>query len=366
MNKRDWQAAFGPPDASFDAAVRQTLNQLEEEQKMLKISAKTVALALALVLMLSGVVYAASTGWMIGDYFGSRVEGQVPKGFSSGFQADYTQELCGLRFHIRDAYVDGDLLMALTEISRADGQPAIFITDGIDETDLIDYYDQALSFEPRDGRTIAEYAKDNDLPIHYAGSWFRQEKTGDGAGDEWAEDGFNRLVTFAQVEDIHSENGVAKVIWEVYARNENGQYVHQDMEITLPVDTFTKWEVPVHQAVEGLPVVVDALYLQQSPIELQVDIAYHLDTDRMPEAYEENSAAGFQYRFIHLCDPATGEQLPRGVRMVGTLRWLNDEHTAFQGALGSVGGGFAGDTLRLRFYDPWLDDYVGQIDVKIR
>ena len=102
-------------------------------------------------------------------------------------------------------------------------------------------------------------------------------------------------------------------------------------------------------------------------MELQVDIAYHLDMEKMPNVDEnDESAAGFRYRFIHLCDPVTGERLPEGARITGALRWLNEDHTAFQGDAGSVRGEYAGDTIQLRFYDPWLDEYVGSIGVKIR
>ena len=138
MTKQDWQAAFGTPDASFDTRIQQTLDHLKEEPKVLKTSVRTVVLVLALLLALTGAVYAASTNWKIGDYFGRRIPGEVPEDFDSYYQEDYTQELNGVRFHIRDAYMEGDTLYAITEVSRADGQPAIFMGDGDDESDPID------------------------------------------------------------------------------------------------------------------------------------------------------------------------------------------------------------------------------------
>ena len=367
MTKHDWQAAFGAPDASFDATVRQTLDHLEEEPKMLKISMRTVVLALALLLALTGVVYAATTGFRIGDYFGRRGPGSVPQDFDTGFDRDYTQELCGLRFHIRDAYVDGDILIALTEISRIDGQPAIFLTDGIFEDNPIDVFDQTLSWELRDGRSIQEYAQENDLPVYRVGNEFEQGAPADAVGDEWAEEDFRYLVTFTEMEGIQSEQGEAALSWNILVQDENGEFIQQSMQVSLPVESFAQWEVAVNQAVEGLPVVVDSLRFQQSRVELKVDIAYHLDMEKMPDVAEnDESAAGFRYRFIHLCDPADGRRLPQGARLLGTLRWLNEEHTAFEGALGSVSGQYAGDTIRLGFYDPWLDEYVGFLDVKIR
>lgn len=366
MNKQQWQAAFGEPDASFDAAIQKTLNQLEEEKKMLKIPMRTFALALAILLALSGVVYAATTGWRIEDYFGGRHPGTVPEDFDTGYAEDYIQELCGLRFHIRDAYVNGDTLIALTEVSRIDGQPALFLTDSFDESDPIDSYDQVLSWELRDGRSIEAYARENGLHMYHVGTRFIQEGLSEGtAGDEWAEEDFKYLVFFAEIPGIQSENGRAAVTWEVMALDEKGEWVLRSVEISLSVEPFTVWEVAVNQAVEGLPVVVDTVYLQQSRLELQVDVAYHLDTQNMPDVAEyDESAAGHYYRFIHLFDPATGKRLPEGARMLGTLQWVGD--TTFRGSADSVSGEYTGDTIQLRFYDPWLIEYIGSIDVKIR
>lgn len=367
MTKQDWQAAFGTPDASFDTRIQQTLDHLKEEPKVLKTSVRTVVLVLALLLALAGAVYAASTNWKIGDYFGRRIPGEVPEDFDSYYQEDYTQELNGVRFHIRDAYMEGDTLYAITEVSRADGQPAIFMGDGDDESDPIDNYDQTLSWELRDGRSIRQYADDNGFPIYHADAWFSQnEEVLDGAGDRWAEEEFKTSVFFAAIEGIQSENGLANLEWMLYVVDETGEVIQKSVEITLIVDDFTSWDVPVNQAVDGLPVVVDSLHLQQSRMELQVDIAYHLDEEIMHNVPEDDeSAARYYYQFI-LCDPVTGERLPKGARLTGSLQALNEAHTEFAGAIGSVSGEYTGDTIQLRFYDPWLDEYVGSVDVKIR
>ena len=366
MNKQQWQAAFGEPDASFDAAVQRTLHQLEEDKKMLKIPMRTLILALAILLALSGVVYAATAGWKIVDYFGGRFSIDLPEDFDTSYTEDYTQELCGLRFHIRDAYMNGDTLIALTEVSRADGRPALFLTDGFDESVPIDNYDQVPSLELWDGRSIEAYAKENGLPMYHVGARFIQEGLSEGSvGDEWAEDDFKYLVFFAEIPGVQSENGRATVAWEVMVLDEKGEWVQKSMEITLSVEPFTVWEVAVNQAVEGLPVVVETVYLQQSRLELQVDVAYHLDEENMPDVAEfDESAAGHYYRFIHLFDPATGERLPEGALLAINFQWVGD--MAFRSSAGSVSGEYAGDTIQLRFYDPWLNEYIGAIDVKIR
>ena len=364
MKKEDWQSAFGSPSASFDERFRQTLERLDEkeERPMKRISFRAAAIALALILALTGAAYAASQGWMIGDYFGKRGPGNTPEGFTSGFEGDFAQEIGEIRFRIRDAYVSGSTLIVMTEISRKDGQPAIFLTDGWEESDPVASMDQMLSFEPTEKRSFAQYAQDQGLTIYHVGSWFFQNgRDMEGAGDVWAEDEYRKLVMLAQVEGVESENGRATVTWDVYLNDQR-----QVVDITLPVDAFREWTVEVHQTVEGLPVTVDQLTLRQSRMNLEVDIAYHLETDRMPENIPDQSPAACFYSFIHLCDPATGERLPMGSRLTGTLRWLNEERTAFEGGLGSVNGEYPVDTLRLKFYDPWLDSYIGEIDVKIR
>lgn len=370
MKKEDWQTVYGQPSAAFDTRFRQTLDRLEEkeEKQMKRISVRAVLIAVALILALTGAAYAASQGWMIGDYFGRRGPGQAPDGFESGFSGDYTQEIGPVRFHIRDAYLSGDTLTALVEVTRTDGQPCLFLTESVsEEEDGIAYFDQTLSAQPEDQRTIAQYAKDEGLNLCHVGSWFAQDgEMKEGAGDEWAEDDNRMLVMMCQITDIHAENGKARVSWDVYTGTWESGLQEKSLEIELPVEACEEWTVQVNRPVDGLPVVVDSLTLRQSRLEMEVDLAYHLDKEKMPENIPEQSPAALDYRIIHLCDPETGERLPMGARITGGMRWLNEEHTAFDGALGSISGVYSGDTLRLNFYDPWQDIYIGSIDVKIR
>ena len=367
MNKQEWQSAFGEPSAFFHEGFFRTLDRLKEEKQVKKMSVRTALIALALTLALTCAAYAAVSQWMIGDYFGKRGPGSVPEGFESGYQGDYTQEIGDVRFHIRDAYVSGNVLTAMVEVSRTDGKPALFLTDSVEEEDLIVYYDQILTQDPEDHRTIAEYAKENGLPLYHAGSWFTQDgKTTESAGDEWAEDGFGRFVIFTQIQDIRSEGGKAKLSWDVYTADAEKGYQAQSMEIELPVEAYEEWTVEVDQAVEGTPVVIDRLMFRQSRMEMDVDIAYHLDMEKMPDTIAENTPAALDYRIIHLTDPDTDEKLPMGSRITGGMRWLNEAHTAFEGALDSIRGEYEKDTLRLKFFDPWQDAYYASIDVKIR
>ena len=170
MKKEDWQAAFGQPSASFDARFRQTLERIDqkEEKTMKHLSVRAVVIALALVLALTGVAYAASQGWMIGDYLNGRYGDNVnaPRDFSTGYDLEYTQELNDLTFRIRDAIVDGGNLNAIVEISRTDGRPAVIRGEDCMEDDLIaNLYPDLTEDDPTYPLTVGQYALERNLPM---------------------------------------------------------------------------------------------------------------------------------------------------------------------------------------------------------
>ena len=374
MTQQQWQSAFGGPGASFDARVEQTLKRLEEENKMKQYSVRAALIALALILAMTGVVYAVSTHWMIGDYVGGRGAGNLPQDFDSGYEESFSLELGGVRFRIRDAYVNGNTLMAVTEVSRADGKPAIFMGPGTNEEDPIDDFDQILSWELRDGRSIRQYANTYHLPVYDVDVWFSQPgKMNEGSGDFWAEDEFRLGVFFSQVEGIESENGFAELDWMLYLGDEAGERTQQNVRVKLPVEASTDWEVPLGLPVEGLPLTLDKLYLRQSRIDLQADIQYTVYPDQLTEEQKQTLSEEFVEGFslygnvsFALFDPTTDEKLPEGSRVSGSTDWLNEERTVCLRQVDSVYAGFQGDTLRIKVYDPWKDQYVGSIDVKIR
>ena len=363
--KEDWQGAFGEPDQAFNERVQRTLNQLEEGKPMKKITIRMAAIAFALVLMTTGVVYAATNGWMIADYFNNRYGDNVnaPKDFDSGYSQDYTQELDGLTFHIRDAYVSGRLLNAIVEIARTDGAPALFRGEDCMMDDLIgNLYVEKLDDEVT---TVEQYAKEKNLPVYWVETgFFTQSGPGDGSADYWMEED-KRLAYFISVDQVQTENNQVELDWRVYVHTEDPSKVdQQSMKITIPVEEQKEWQVAVNQRVEGLPVIVDRVCLIESRMGLMVDIDWHLD---MEDKDHETIAAiqrGDINLWFELIDPATGKVLPGGPTTSGSFGSKDDMHYIQQGE--SVSADFTGDTLCLRAFDAWEKTRYGTVEVKIK
>lgn len=364
--QEDWQSAFGEPNAAFDARVRQTLNRLEEEKPMKQHKWQTAALVFVLVLTLTGVVYAAASGWMLGDYFKQRYgkSVNVPDEFSTGFNLDYTQELDGLTFRIRDAIVDGGELNAIVEISRADGKPALFTSMDIMDDDPIGslYIQDMDQDDPASLIPIAQYAQEHHLPLYRVDTEFIAGSDGSGAGDCWME-GDKCLAYFVQVDDVQTRGDHADFVWQALKQGEDGKFLKVEMNVTLPVMESRQWDVRVNQQVEGLPVILDAVRLREGVMGTYVDVDWHIEPELDPAVAQKirQGDLNLWFRFI---DPATGEELPGGPTMGSSVSSKDDVYYSQRGD--SVSSAFAGDTLYLQAYDGWEKDRFGTVAVKIK
>ena len=364
LNRReDWQQAFGSPSPAFDARIRQTLNQLEEENRMKKTSIRTAILVVALILALTGVVYAATAGWNIGDYFNNRYgdNANVPQGFESGYDRDYAQETDGLSFRIRDAYVDGDRLNAIVEISRADGKPALIRGSDCMEDDLIGFLYLDMK---EDQRTVAQYAKGKNLPLHWAGTDFAQDgRVTTGTADFWME-GEDRLAYFVTAEDVESENGQAAFQWIVYSYGQGGTLNKKSMEIVLPVEEQTTWTVPVNQTLKELPVVLDELRLMQGRMGLRIEYRWHVEESLgMPEKAEalKRNDLNLWFRAV---DPITWQELPGGATLTGSVDSMDDIHYVQKGS--SIDASAVSDVIHIQPYDAWEKQTYETLTVTVR
>ena len=366
--QQEWQKAFGQPDQAFDGRIRQTLNQLtEEEAPMKKITFRTIALVAAILLALTGVVYAASSLWNVADYFNNRYGDSVnaPKDFHSGFSDVYTQTLDELTFHIRDAYVENGTLNAILEIRRTDGRPALFRGEDCMEDDPIEslYLDMSDTDEIS-GVTVAEYAKRHDLPLYWVSTvFFQNEQPTDGSADYWMEDD-RQLGYFVSANDVKAENGKAALQWTAYVHTKDGELHKQSMEITLPVQEMEKRAIKVNQAVEGLPAVLDEVTLSQGRMGWYVDYTWHID--ELPGMSETAEALkkGDISLWFRCVDPETANELPGGPSVEGGTDSPDDIHFTQTGD--SLSADFDGDTLYIQPYDAWEKTRYGVIEVKIR
>lgn len=356
MKREEWQAAFGAPSASFDARFQQTLNHLEEEKKMKRFTLRTAILVLALLLATMGVVYAATNSKTLADFILGRGNAHLPEDFATGYDQDFTQEVGDVRFHIRDAYVNGNTLYAIIEASLTDGSPALFLPQDAEPDDLIGNLYRELLEDPR---TIAEYAREKSLPLYWVDSWFKRNgEIMEGTFDIAMEEDL-RGALFAEVFDIQPQGGFAVLTWNVMTWKDVQEIQQADKEIKLPVEESKTWEVPVHQRIEGSGITVDTIYFRQNRMDLQADVTYHID-----QASDWHADDHYFFEFL---DPATGELIPGGAGGSSTIASTNEEDTAFIHKFITLSADFTGDTVLLRAENPFSEEGpAGTIQVKIR
>lgn len=356
MKREDWQAAFGAPSASFDARFQQTLNHLEEDKKMKRFTLRTVILAVALLLATMGVVYAAANSKTLQDFILGRGDAHLPQDFATGYDQDLTQTAGDVRFHIRDAYVNCNTLYAIIEASLADGSPALFLPQDFVPEDLIGNLYRELLEDPR---TIAEYAREKNLPIYWVDSWFKRDGEAMQGTFDIAMEEDQRGALFAEVFDIQPQGGFAVLTWNVMTWKDPQNIQQADKEIKLPVEESKTWEVSVDQRIEGSQITVDTLYFRQNRMDLQVDVTYHID-----QASDWHANDHYFFEFL---DPATGQLIPGGAGGSSTIASTNEEDTAFIHKDITLSADFAGDTVLLRATNPFSEEEpTGTLQVKIR
>jgi len=268
-----------------------------------------------------------------------------------------SQEVGDLVFTIRDAFVDDATLQTIITFERKDGKPALFLMGDLSENDtMTNLYP---SGEKEDARTIAEYAAEQGLPIYRVNTWFAQEDSVHSSLLQWMEeDGL--FAAFVSYDEVVKKEDAAFFTWFVQVMEEEGKQVRQ-MDIALPVEEMKEWEVEVNQAVEGLPLQVDALHLREGKMGLHVDIAFSLMKEDATEAEMEMIQECIWFEIL---EPGTEKRIPGGASTAGSIGRIDDEHFIQTGD--SVSADYGGDTLLIRAYDAWDKTRYGAVEVKIK
>lgn len=351
--KQDWQAALGTPSAAFDAKFQQTLNQLEE-QKMKRFTLRTGILVFALMLALAATALALTGAWDVGGYLSGRYHKDVPQEFTSGYDGAHTQNAGGVTFAIRDAYIENGALTAIVTARAEDGAGALFLCGDISQNDTVDN----LFIDGReDGRTIAQYTKENGLRVYSISTRFEQGGVLSGGLDVWLEsDGTTAMAVTA--ENIAVENGQARLVWHVLTETAGGEAARSQTEITLKADSADARTVAVNRRLADLPVTVECLRLTKGALGTSVEVDFAIAQDAT-----KAQLALVQDIWFELIDPATGERVPEGASTSGAIDERDSLHLTQRGL--SIAPDWAGDTLTLRAYDAFEKTRYGSIDVII-
>ena len=355
--------------------AQRAMNQPKGEKKVKRFTIQTV-LAMMLLLAIMGTVYAASLNsapddlitntpvpasegmggvdqwaiveraaqkaekdhWMLPDYF--RWSGvELPEDFTTGFDQDLTQEFGGFRFHIRDAYVNGNTVLAITEITRTDGEAAIVLMWPTGwEKDLVRTYYKNLS-DVDMTLTLGEYVEKKNIPVYAAVNFFGQSgRASDGGGMEWFEGEGKGEIQHEYATNLVSENGVMKIDWEVAYWDEiEDKFVWTSMPIELPVVEVQEKLIDVYKTinVNGVDVELQLIRLYENALDIEMDIVFRLVNSK--EGDEEKMKDMYFYpinpKDWSIPNPGTMHPIPKTILNDETLAYVMERETYSKSAI---------------------------------
>lgn len=167
MNDRhDMRRAFGNADASFASAVNRTLDKLNAEEELpVKTTRYTLAVALAGLLILATVAYAAAGEWGLTDYFKRFLAPDSIPAVNEIANAPINKsggETDKIKLTVREAVFDGECVYI---VARAEAPEGTLLTSHSDGNARLG--DLLGAFEGAEG-SIAEYAQANAMSIQPA------------------------------------------------------------------------------------------------------------------------------------------------------------------------------------------------------
>ncbi len=136
MNGQEYKNAFGKAPESFKSRVTFTLSHVEEERKVKKFSVRLVLIAGILLILMAGVVYAASTEWKLFDFF-SGMYGLTP---GNGLQKTLDEN------NIQQSFDAGEYVVTLQE-AIADGK-YVYVTASVHAKDGKSVYMMPMDVAP--------------------------------------------------------------------------------------------------------------------------------------------------------------------------------------------------------------------------
>lgn len=357
MNGQDYKNAFGKAPDSFKYRVAFALRRVEEEKKVKRFSIRLILIVGIILVLMAGVVYAASMEWKLLDAFSARYEREpsehlqeVIKSSSMNKSYDAGEYLVTLE----EAVADGRLMYITANVRMKNGEEVYFVPMSISSFMRIGEV-AGSHYE-----VIVPYSN----PLDYKGSYiekvgqqqtvvgdersFRQAAMEDGkrmininlwlsyGGEYNKKTSFTILpdgsVSFVLAMDVSTEKKTVDVELKLLAREVNGSgnyaggNVQEDIPLSLPVmPVLEKKTVDAHDTmIEGTDIVVDRMEISLTPLALQYELYFSSPSDL---SKQERPFFYFSFR------NEQGEPIDMGLGLWTKVRPLNDIHYVQSGSL---------------------------------
>ncbi len=199
------------------------------------------------------------------------------------FDTDFDQELeleyDGFRFRLRDAYISGNTLYTITEISRVNGERAMIVEMPADKEQLKnrlyrEFYLRGLNKGIE--ITAQEYIEKYNVPVYIASAGVEQVYNSNTAGSSATRrEGDGKLIVYKTSENIWPHNdGNVHLEWSGLVWDEALQIWRKvSMPLVLKFKPVEETTIEVGKVfkVEDLEITLQSISLRKTDIDLQID-----------------------------------------------------------------------------------------------
>ncbi len=350
MNARD---AFGTAPDSFKARIASTLETIEEEKTMKRISLRVALCAAAVLLLLAGVVYAAANDWKLFDFYkqryGMELSGEAQTALKQS-EVNQTVEVGDLVFTVREAIADGRYLY-ITGTARHKTPDTAYLMDMM--TGPADWMVVNGDYSPENKRSYKTAAIEDGRRLYSVemnATAIGHEDVG-GMGDAvMAADG---SVSIMMGSEIATDDETLQVSIRCFSTEwvrdgdtfAPGERSEKTVDLTVPVTQGDKRTIEVDKMMPGTAAQIDRIELSLTPLACYYAIHYTIveNEDKLLTAHSRHVL------WMEFAD-MTGAILPIGASLGGTIESDDDAHYV---ASGSVTLGAYPDKLILRPGDGW-------------
>jgi uncharacterized protein YbaA (DUF1428 family) len=356
MNVQKYKGAFGKAPESFKSRVAFTLTYVEEKKKMKKFSIRLILIAGIILILMAGVVYAASIEWKLLDAFSARYEREpserlkeVMKSNSMSKSYDAGEYLVTLE----EAVADGKLMYITANVRMKDEEEVYFLPMRISSFmrigDVVgSHYDVHMpSSSPLeynqihtekmgqqttagDERSFRQAAMEDKKRMINIILWFSYSgRNNERASFTILPDG---SVSFVLAMNVPTDKKTADVELNLFVRevNESGNYVGENVQKSFPLSlpimpVLEAKTVDAHDTkIEGTDIVVDRMELSLTPLALHYELYFSSPSDL---SKQERPFFYFSFR------NEQGEPIDMGLGLGIRVKPLNDTQYVQSGSL---------------------------------
>ena len=341
MNGQEYKNAFGKAPESFKSRVTFTLSRVEEERKMKKFSARLVLIAGILLILMAGVVYAASTEWKLLDFF-SGMYGLTP---GDGLQKTLDENNIQQSFDagkyvvtLQEAIADGKYVYVTAGVHAKDGQPIILLPLDAAPDDPIALWagrTDGGSKEDKEQRTFLQKAKEEGKRLAAVNLWYQCGAASNDLAD------FNLLpdgsVTFVLGGDLVTGEKSLPVDLTLSIRELTAEGEYQEDQKDREIFRFDLPVTPplAKKTIQGdgskVPdtnASIDRVELMLTPLTMHYAIYYTIDPE-IPSDAGAIDMNGLWFKFVD----ETGREIRGGLSLSGSRDSWDDIHFTQTGSL---------------------------------